>query len=56
MVGAVDATASSRRMDRVRAERPERGADQPRLVIGPAMTAELQPEDVGRPRIVEVVC
>ena len=29
--------------------------DKPRLVIGTAMSAELQPEDIGRPRMVEVV-
>jgi cyanuric acid amidohydrolase len=30
-------------------------ADKPRLVIGTAMSAELQPEDIGRPRMVEIV-
>src|SRR6185369_2005921 len=30
-------------------------ASQARLVIGAAMSAELQPEDIGRPRMVEVV-
>ena len=30
-------------------------ADKPRLVIGTAMSAELQPEDMGRPRMVEIV-
>jgi cyanuric acid amidohydrolase len=30
-------------------------ASQARLVIGTAMSAELQPEDIGRPRMVEVV-
>ena len=29
--------------------------DKPRLVIGTAMSAELQPEDIGRPRMVEIV-
>src|SRR5215467_3948305 len=29
--------------------------DKSRLVIGAAMSAELQPEDIGRPRMVEVV-
>src|SRR4030095_13892477 len=29
--------------------------DKPRLVIGAAMSAELQPEDIGRPRMVEIV-
>ena len=30
-------------------------ADKPRLVIGAAMSAELKPEDIGRPRMVEIV-
>jgi ring-opening amidohydrolase-like protein len=30
-------------------------ADKPRLVIGTAMSAELKPEDIGRPRMVEIV-
>jgi len=30
-------------------------ADKARLVIGTAMSAELQPEDIGRPRMVEIV-
>src|SRR3989442_15887967 len=30
-------------------------ADKSRLVIGTAMSAELQPEDIGRPRMVEIV-
>src|SRR6266699_3257345 len=30
-------------------------AAKPRLVIGTAMSAELQPEDIGRPRMVEIV-
>src|SRR5215471_10372264 len=30
-------------------------ADKPRLVVGTAMSAELQPEDIGRPRMIEVV-
>jgi len=30
-------------------------ADKPRLVVGTAMSAELQPEDIGRPRMVEIV-
>jgi len=30
-------------------------ADKARLVIGTAMSAELQPEDIGRPRMIEIV-
>jgi cyanuric acid amidohydrolase len=30
-------------------------ADKPRLVIGTAMSAELKPEDIGRPRMIEIV-
>src|SRR5436190_10521198 len=32
-----------------------RGGAEPRLAIGTALSAELKPEDIGRPRIVEIV-
>src|SRR5438132_9310188 len=32
-----------------------RGGDKPRLAIGTALSAELGPEDIGRPRMVEIV-
>lgn len=32
-----------------------KGGDKPRLAIGTALSAELRPEDIGRPRMVEIV-
>src|SRR5881396_304481 len=32
-----------------------RGGGEPRLAIGTALSAELKPEDIGRPRMVEIV-
>ena len=39
----------------LRAERQDRTADKSRLAIGTAMSAELLPEDIGRPAMVEKV-
>ena len=49
------ATASSPRMQRFRPQREIRPSSKLRLAIGTAMSAELLPEDIGRPAMVEKV-